>query len=397
MTSWRNLPWHAVAFLALLVHGTVLASHAKAQTLEEHESGLIVLTDITVNASVLRGGGDLGERSSTFSLEAAIHAVQRERNSLHYALATVSGSFPVLDPEEHMASAMQQYDRSASAVASSFGLPTATLAGPPSDPALEHAFGLVPASESVSSGNVHPELAAAALNLAPTPLLGLVGGVFIGRTADASPLLLAAPVVLGGTGSVATGYGISKLFGAEYGWKSATIDFGLGAAAGPAITGLARTTKHLANVRKIQKVPDDVAYKSLDGANGATTSAGKIFLDIDLKGTSKALGVYRHEYVHQILTPLKGLFVATRQRIGEWGYKNSHFLKWSEESLAEGIRRGSFVKGYKFPIRPDPYREYGTMYNISTSRAATEALGVTGGYYTSIHAGLYVGEKLPVD
>ena len=63
MTSWRNLPWHAVAFLALLVHGLVLASHAKAKTFDEHGSspsvvmdiGTDIVTDIVMNIVTFYG------------------------------------------------------------------------------------------------------------------------------------------------------------------------------------------------------------------------------------------------------------------------------------------------------------------------------------------------------
>ena len=324
MTSRKTLLCHAITFLSLLVHSLVPATHAKAQTLNTQT----LLT------------GDLGASITPFSLQDAVHAWQREQNSLHYALS--------------------------------------------------------PINEPISSG-LHPGWAAAALNAAPTPLLGLAAAAFIPRTTDATPLALATPIVLGGTSGVATGYGISKLFGTEYGWNSAMIDFGLGAISGPAITALARTTKSLASVRKLQKVPDDVTYAHLGSDGGETTWAGKIFLDTDLKGTSEALSVYRHEYVHRILTPLKGPFVAARQRILELGYNKSHFLKWFEESLAEGIRRGGIVKGFKYPVQPSNYHPYGTLYGISQSKAAIEALGVAGGYYSSIHTGLYVGDLLPVD
>ena len=86
------------------------------------------------------------------------------------------------------------------------------------------------------------------------------------------------------------------------------------------------------------------------------------------------------------LTPRQGLFVTQRQALRLWGYKNSHFLRWFEESLAQGIAKNSLSEGMRFPIT----RGYG----ISKSWAAVEAGVVMSVFGGAVSAGNYSADKL---
>ena len=204
------------------------------------------------------------------------------------------------------------------------------------------------------------------------PLLGVVGGVGavgIKGLAVAIPAKL-RPLLAGGAFGTATGYGLSKVFDTDYGWRNAIIDFGVGAATGPAVVALGRAFFKLARIPKATKIPDDVVYEPLpEWLLGETSRAGDITINSSLKGTRKALETYQHELVHQALTPSPGsLFATQRQDLMMWGYHNSHFLKWFEESLAEGIAQKGLIKGVTFPIK--------NGYAITKSRAVVEGIGV---------------------
>ena len=72
-----------------------------------------------------------------------------------------------------------------------------------------------------------------------------------------------------------------------------------------------------------------------------------------------------------------------------WGYHNSHFLKWFEESLAEGIAQKGLIKGVTFPIKND--------YAITKSRAVVEGIGVITYFGSAVSSGDYFADKLYED
>ena len=225
------------------------------------------------------------------------------------------------------------------------------------------------------------------------PLLGVVGGVGavgIKGLAVAIPAKL-RPLLAGGAFGTATGYGLSKVFDTDYGWRNAIIDFGVGAATGPAVVALGRTFFKLARIPKATKIPDDVVYEPLpEWLLGETSRAGDITINSSLKGTRKALETYQHELVHQALTPSPGsLFATQRQDLMMWGYHNSHFLKWFEESLAEGIAQKGLIKGVTFPIK--------NGYAITKSRAVVEGIGVITYFGGAVSSGDYFADKLYED
>lgn len=85
---------------------------------------------------------------------------------------------------------------------------------------------------------------------------------------------------------------------------------------------------------------------------GETDYLGNITINRKLRGNKKLLReTLRHEMLHSSLSPKHGPLKSLRGRIGQFGYDNSHLLRYTEEALAEGIARRSLVKGLRFPLQ----------------------------------------------
>jgi RHS repeat-associated protein len=114
------------------------------------------------------------------------------------------------------------------------------------------------------------------------------------------------------------------------------------------------------------------------GARGSTDAYGNITIRRGLSGRELTETV-RHEAVHRFFSPTRpGRFQVARARLGMWGYKNSAFLKYTEEALAEGIATRSVSQGLLFPI---------THGYVHPARLAIEtgALGGAGYGLYSLH------------
>jgi RHS repeat-associated protein len=101
------------------------------------------------------------------------------------------------------------------------------------------------------------------------------------------------------------------------------------------------------------------------GCNGLCTPTGKIFINESLRGTPQFAKTLSHEGVHRWLTPTSGPLLEFRQGIKQTAYWNSHLLRYTEESLAEGIATRSPLKGLAFGFHP--------AYGINKLNLAVEA------------------------
>lgn len=122
----------------------------------------------------------------------------------------------------------------------------------------------------------------------------------------------------------------------------------------------------------IRRVGDDIPrrrvpwqYGDTGGDLGTTNKYGDITIRPGLTGDLLETTV-RHESVHRFLSPRRGPFRELRANILECGYRNSHFLRYTEEAIAETYATRSLRRGLNFPL---------DGYGISVPRAIAEAGG----------------------
>jgi hypothetical protein len=107
------------------------------------------------------------------------------------------------------------------------------------------------------------------------------------------------------------------------------------------------------------------------GGLGGADALGNITIKAGLVGKD-LLETLLHEGVHQFFSP-RGFLVNVRAKIGMWGYRNSHLIKYMEEAMAETVGTGSLRAGLAFPV---------THGYVTTPRVVVEALvylGIVGG------------------
>jgi len=116
---------------------------------------------------------------------------------------------------------------------------------------------------------------------------------------------------------------------------------------------------------------------------GQTDMLGNIVLQRGLTGRVYT-ETLRHEAVHRWLSPLYGP-IGLREARGAlkwWGYNKSHFLKYTEEALAEMYATRSIADGLRFPLQG---------YGVSFPRVLAEGAGygalVSGATYGSYRIG----------
>jgi RHS repeat-associated protein len=121
----------------------------------------------------------------------------------------------------------------------------------------------------------------------------------------------------------------------------------LGASA--AVEALEATSSAVSAGRFIRLDPD-LARLTINGqlVDGYTTKLGNIFIRPGLSASERHLTIL-HELVHRFFTPLRaGLFRNLRANLNQFAYRNSHLMKFAEESLAEGYAQGSIRAGLAY-------------------------------------------------
>ncbi len=111
---------------------------------------------------------------------------------------------------------------------------------------------------------------------------------------------------------------------------------------------------------KALRLPATDANLAGTGTRGYTTPDGRVFLR---PGMSRAMQVstLEHESVHVFFTLLgSGTITTFRQIIGQFGYDNSQFLRYTEEALAQTYASGSLIQGLRFPLA-NGYASYGGL------------------------------------
>jgi hypothetical protein len=124
---------------------------------------------------------------------------------------------------------------------------------------------------------------------------------------------------------------------------------------------------------------------SLAGTNtmGETLPNGQVWLRPGLSRVEQA-ATLRHESVHAYLSVPDGApMAAFRQKVGMWGYNNSHLLRFTEEALAEGYASRSIIQGIMHPLQ--------NGYGISIPRLMLEAGAVGAGIGGSAYLGYRLG------
>jgi hypothetical protein len=86
-----------------------------------------------------------------------------------------------------------------------------------------------------------------------------------------------------------------------------------------------------------------------NGYDAVTTTEGQIFVRPGLDAATRHLSI-EHEFVHRFFTPLSGPLRAFRAGLGQSAYNQSHFLKFMEESMAEGYAQGSIRAGLSYGL-----------------------------------------------
>jgi RHS repeat-associated protein len=117
------------------------------------------------------------------------------------------------------------------------------------------------------------------------------------------------------------------------------------------------------------------------GAEGVTHKFGNIVAVIE-PGTHTVEQVLRHEFVHSVLSPARGEFLANaRASFAMWTYNHSAFLKVLEEGFAESYGLRNLARGFNYPITAG----YATQLRF-TMETAIGGFGVGAGYMIGIPA-----------
>ncbi len=117
---------------------------------------------------------------------------------------------------------------------------------------------------------------------------------------------------------------------------------------------------------------------------GATDPLGNIIIQHGVSG-QQLVQTLEHERVHRFLSPFQGPLAKLRAQLGAAAYENSHFLRFTEEMIAEGYATGSLRKGIMHPLVND--------YKITAKELAGEATAYAGIVAGSARTGAVLGDK----
>jgi hypothetical protein len=116
---------------------------------------------------------------------------------------------------------------------------------------------------------------------------------------------------------------------------------------------------------------------------GETMPNGDVFLRDGLS-REEQISTLLHESVHSFLSVGDGEFLAgSRQQFGIWGYKNSQFLRFAEEAIAETYGSGNLLTGILHPFVND--------YGVTIAGVTKEIAGYLGGLFSAGYFGYEFG------